>query len=239
MYNSPKFMPGSVYSDPCHQMKIRQLLSSTVIVNPRKGEFTEAARNRLEKDVDLLCQLFDGVDFEIFLSGGIGLAIRQESFYRYHKDIDLAIFVEDLPALAGYLSERGYQVVKRYFMTHLGPRFDLHIVAPFDIDQIGTKIPISKKIRGLKKGGPIRYRSSRVMVFDVFLWRRSAKGVIPVGYETIIPWDDFYPAAKVREGTHLLLPNINHKRHLPPRVSYQLIDYEKAGIRPIKDLLDD
>jgi hypothetical protein len=219
-------------------MKISEFLSSTIIVNPRKGKFNASTLKRLEEDVDQLCQLFREVDFEVFLTGGVGLAMHQDRFYRYHKDIDMAIFKEDLPKLSEYLNGRGYRVVKRYFMTHLSPRLDMHIVAPFDINRIGNEIPISKKIRGLQSGSRYRYRSSRVMIFDVFLWQRSGNGVVPVGYDTIIPWEDFYPATKARNDTNLLLPNINHKKHLPPRVRYQLIDYEVAGLNPIKNMLD-
>ena len=214
-------------------MKIREILSSTIVINPRKGPFNDSSLKWLEEDVDRLCLLFEDADFEVFLTGGIGLAMHQERFYRYHKDIDLAIFVEDLPALSAYLNGRDYRVVKRWFMTHLGARYDMHIVAPFDISQIGWKIPISKKIRGLQNGLFMRYRHSRAMIFDVFLWQKSEKGVIPVGYDTIIPWEDFYPATKAKSGTNLLLPNINHKKHLPPRVPSQLIDYEVAGINPV------
>ena len=207
-----------------------------ILVRRNKGSFNHIEDSNLQKDIDLLIALFEDAPCDVFLTGGVGLAFRSKEFYRFHKDIDLAIFKEDLEEFSRHLERNKYNLVKHRFMTHISPWHDLYGVTKVSASSIENYDTGRVKIRGLKLGAIFRIVRQRSEMFDIFLWEKSKNGVTTVGYNTTIPWEDFNPVSKISSNSRLQLPNINYKKYLAPRVSRQFVDFKQAGIDYNNDL---
>ena len=201
------------------------------LIRKNKGTANHEENKILQFDIELLLTLFEDAPCDVFLTGGVGLAIRSQEFYRFHKDIDLAIFEDDIEQFDRHLETMNYSLVKNFFMTHISPRYDLYAVKKIAASAIRNYGSGRVKVRGLKDGPGIRLVRRRSEIFDLFLWKKTKEGVATVGYNTTIPWKDFYPAQKLSENSQLRLPNINYKKYLAPRVPRQYIDFEQAGIQ--------
>ncbi len=219
----------------------KDILRSSILINRRNRKSTSpAALETLSEEVQNLAQLFIGAQCPVYLAGGVSMALHQDRFYRNHKDFDIAIFVDDLPTLASHLESRGYELVVRYFTTHISPWHNIQWVAPLDINRIGREEPGSVRVRGMKKNrNPIRYMNHRDTYFDIFFQSKLERGAFLHWPKVIIPWDDFFPAKPVIEGSSLLLPNLNHKKHLPVHVPRQVEDFLVANMEPLKERVPD
>ena len=200
-----------------------------LVIGGREKQYKGFSLDELKRDLAVLANLFSTIDFPLFLTGGVSISLQLNQFYRHHEDFDLGIFVEDLPKLKKYLPKIGYDLMRRYFMTHLTPWHDLHLLTSFLPEDLKRFPPGSSRIRIVKKQAIISNRK-RTEAFDLFLWQKSDEGVIPVKNENIIPWDDFYPAKKIFPGSNLLVPNIKHKKHLTPTSKRQMMDIQRAGL---------
>ena len=188
-------------------------------------------QSMIRAELEKLNHLFTGINCPVFLVGGVGLAVRTGHFYRNHKDFDLAIFSEDFEDLSVYLQSKGYQTVQRRFTTKISKdlNVDIYKRIPTIREQTQARSKIITKILYMNRARFFRIRS-RLDMMDLLLFEKTNQGVIAVGYETNIPWKDFYPLEKLSEDSMINLPNINYKKYFKPKTDRQLDDLEKVGL---------
>ena len=215
-------------------MKISDLRTLTWVIRPRNKKLKSDSIEYLKSDVNFLARLFEKSDFNIYLVGGVGMAIRGDSFYRNHRDLDVAIFNDDLDKLLIHLHSLDYRVMSKHFSTHISPWHNMQIVSRFDKNKNLRKDPNLLKVRVIKRGRALfRYARHRVDYFDVFFLGKTDQGVVLHGYDAIVPWEDFLPTQPITEESNLILPNINYKQYLPPKKKKEETDFEVAGIQPV------
>ena len=202
--------------------------------------FTKRSHNKkahdltnLEHEVKDLSRLFEGTSHNVFLIGGVGLALRNGGFSRDHKDFDIAIFIKDLPEITRLLTVQGFVLVRRKFFTHLFSFFDMQIVTSFDPDQIHISSKNRMRLRFLRRGPAIRMIRSRIEMIDIFLWDKNEKGVFSYAYNLQMPWDDVRPLHKINVNSGLVIPSQQNWKYFKPKSRVQKKDFERAGISEI------
>ncbi len=215
-------------------MKFKNILSLKGVLKPRHNHLNENSLDRLNNDVTAIFRLFQLADFNAYLVGGLGLAIRDDQFYRNHRDIDIAIFTEDFEKLINYLQDRNYRIMSRHLSTHISPWHNLQVVSNFDYTAAIGQDPAEWRIRVMRKGKSfVRFAGHRTDFLDIFFLGKTEDGVILHGYDAMVPWQDFLPVTQPVKDSALLLPNIRYKCYLPPISTREEIDFQKAGIQPI------
>ena len=96
----------------------------------RWGDWPEQLRG----DLSRLVALVDSGPTPVYLVGGLGLAVRSDSFYRNHADIDLAIDTADLPEFEEFLNTCSYRVVQAVFGMTITPWHRLDVTRPWPTD---------------------------------------------------------------------------------------------------------
>lgn len=172
----------------------------------RWGDWTSGLRADLER----LIALMDQSPTPVYLVGGLGLAVRSESFYRNHGDIDLAIDSADLPQFSDFLATCDYRVTRAVFGLNVSPwhRVDLtRPWAPSSAISEGTALRIQHERVGAGDG--------RTGLMDLLPFTRVSGGLQMHGYGTTVPVWDFFPAEPLGGSKNLMLPNTEYKWHLP------------------------
>ncbi len=169
-------------------------------------------RQDLRDDVTEVCRWADAGPVDLYLVGGLGLAVRGVEFYRNHADIDLAFFADDLPAFSAYLADSGYHWAQPVMSLPLSPWHRVDLARPLPDPATARPLRVSRH-------RPIGvWRAARRTDFmDVMVMRRHEAGVEMLGHDAVVPWDDFLPAVTVPGSRRLLLPNARYKQHLPAR----------------------
>ena len=205
-------------------------MGSTIIFTRRSHQKSIEDLIGLKQELGQLFKVFEGIDHQAFLIGGVGLALQNGEFYRDHKDFDVAVFAEELHIIARKIAEQGYKLVRRRFFTHLFSFLDLQIVSPFsanDIDQYSKK---RLRLRFLKKGNSMRFINKRLDMIDIFLWKKEKGGVYSYAYDILIPWRGVEPTLKRNTSSGLVVPCIDNWSYFEPKSTAQQLDFEKAGI---------
>ena len=206
-----------------------------IVVDYRQGKMKYRPFEALDSELKSLIRLFRGLECPVFLLGGIGLAIRKETFYRNHKDFDLGLFIEDFPEFYKFVLARGYDIVKRTFTTRLARDVDLQIFASIPKKNREHILRQNRKMRvAIKPWFPKLRIKGRLDMMDLMLFERTKDGVIACGYDIKIPWADFSPIKRISEESSVSLPNISYKRHFPVWTDDQRMDMELAGLKPIR-----
>ena len=214
-------------------MKFKSPPSLTFVLTSRNKCFTAETQACIYKDINKLKLIFKEVSSSVYLVGGIGMAIRKNHFYRNHRDLDIAIFTEDMVSFFEQMKSRGYRIFHKYCSGHVSPKHNLQVGSDISINKIRSFNPDKLKIR-LLRSGPSQFTniSQRTDFFDVFLLGKTSKGVVMHGYDAFTPWSDFYPLYPVIQGEKLMLPNINYKRYLYPQNEKENLDFRMAGLIP-------
>lgn len=206
----------------------------TFVITKRNKKLTLQTRPDILNDIRVLCDLIKGLPFNVYLVGGVGMAIRENQFYRNHRDLDIAIFTQDIEAFFSHMLSKGYRVLQKSVSGHISPKHNLQVTKDISIDHLMKHNPDLLKIRMLNAGrGLIKCVNHRTDFFDVFLLGETDKGVLLHGFNAITPWKDFKPSVPVRPGSNLLLPNLNYKRYLYPVKAKEMLDFKKAGLTPV------
>ena len=210
----------------------KKYLFPTLIFSLRNKRKRHDSFHRIRNDIAKMDRLFSHAPFEVYLVGGVGLAIRKEHFYRNHRDFDIAVFTDDLLALNQHLNQHGYTLVNKFFSGHVSPRYNLQLVTIPDIPSIPKKQYTSLKLRALADNGrKIRMLRQRIDYFDVFLLGPQKEGIKMLGYNTLVPWQDFLPVVPVLGHPTLTLPNKQYKAYLPVENSRMEKDLQLAGLQ--------
>lgn len=176
-------------------------------------------RQALHDDVATVRALVDAGPVEVYLVGGVGLALRSGHFYRNHADIDLAIFVDDLAAFAEHAAGHGYEWARPIAGVAVTPWRRLDVARPLTVPQDGLPgagLAEPCALRLVRRRNAVVHRIRRRPDFmDVMLLEARSDGVAMLGEGVVVPWSDFVPATAL--GRRLLLPNPQYKVHLPAR----------------------
>ena len=220
-------------------MNFRRIWPGSIIISRRSGSnLTPAKKSILEGEITDLFTLFEGMKGKIFLIGGVGLALIKGKILRNYKDFDLAVFDKDLSSATEHLKTKKYDLVRRVFLTHLGPGWDMEFVLPISLAELNKKNLLKQKLRFLKKGAAIRTIRHRTAIMDIFLWKEYEDGVYAPAYQTFMPWNHVKPYQKFSEKSSLLIPDKDNWRYITPKHDFQRTDYNSAGIKSIENKSD-
>lgn len=198
---------------------------------------------QLRSDLARLIALVDLGPTPVYLVGGLGLAVRSDTFYRNHGDIDLAVDTADLPEFSAFLHTCNYRLVRAVFGMSLSPWHRVDVTRPWSAADAGSDrcqdlagVESAAKQRGQVSAGagsqPQRVgenvalrvedqqtgaRVGRTGLMDLLPFSRGSDGLQLHGYGTTVPESDFFPALPVGNSRNLLLPNAAYKWHLPRR----------------------
>ena len=196
------------------------------VSRPRHRWRVGAWQEQLRQDLDLVRSWIDAGDVDVFLVGGLGLAVRSRRFYRNHADIDLAIFDDDLPAFTRNAGAAGYRWARPVAGMAVSPWHRVDLAR--DVPEPHPSAPLRlTRLRGSR----VERLLHRADFLDVMVLQRAYNGIALLGDDVVVPWEDFFPAVLVAGGRHLWLPNAAYKRHLPARWPRQRRDLRVAALR--------
>lgn len=202
-----------------------------ILSSLHRGKRT-ASLDEIRDDLKKLNEFFSEATFPLFLVGGIGMAVQRGRFFRYHRDLDIAIFRDDFEALYAYLSSREYSIIEKYFSAHVSPWLNLqggkqYIGKPTkeEADRLSFRVKSKTTL-------PFTYARRRMNYLDLFLLEKSNDGVYLLGYNRLVKWEDFEPYRPMLPGSKVLLPNINYKKQLQPVNEQERLDFEESKLKP-------
>ncbi|MAT60196.1 MAG: hypothetical protein CMH41_00830 [Micrococcales bacterium] len=185
----------------------------------------------LKDDLAELVALTDQVRVELCLVGGVGLAVRQQSFHRNHSDLDLAVFLSDLPAFLAGFESVGYRLYGAQAGLCISPWHRVDILRAISVDAVMAEPNryCLRLVRG-KKSNSVLYTRQRTDVMDLMTMDISNEGIVLHGYDRVVPHRDFFPLTKFSGSQYVCLPNIRYKSHLPAAWPRQRKDLAAVGL---------
>ncbi len=193
--------------------------------------FGDVDEEHLRRDLSLVAGLVCGCPRPVYLVGGIGMALRAGGFWREHRDVDLAVFLDDLGAFADHMAGRGYDVVNQWLGVQMTPRLRVHLTTELDWARVQDD-PGRLHLRLVPAWAKGFRRPTRTQYIDLFLLARETAGVRLLGYDVTVPEDDFFPSHPVPGHDCLRMPVARYKEYLPPTNAVQLRDMARAGLVP-------
>jgi len=150
---------------------------------------------------------------DIYLVGGIAVALANGGFRRNHRVIDLAIFDTDLNEFHRHAASRGYYFTKKMGYTHISHRHDLNIYSRITPEEMMDE-GYCKVL--LRKPAIVQNVRKKMDCFDLFLMRYAGESIYFIDQEKTIPHDEFFPARSypLENGTELLIPNLKYRPRL-------------------------
>ncbi len=77
------------------------------------GEYKEPTseqREKFEKRVERVSEIFDNADFQWYIDGAINISLYRNKLMRDHKDLDMSVFQEDLTKFGELLTKQGFGI---------------------------------------------------------------------------------------------------------------------------------
>lgn len=190
-------------------------------------------RGDLSRDLNEVVDLVDGARVPAYLVGGLGLAVRSDDFYRNHADVDLAVFLPELPQLLQRLAGAGYRLCAATAGFPISPWHRVDRFRPVTRDEVLAHPNdfCLRLVRGTASRGVI-FTSRRTDVIDLLLLSHQSDRIVLHGYDCDVPTADFFPDHPLASSSHLRLPNLRYKAHLPSAWPRQRQDLAVAGLAP-------
>jgi len=181
------------------------------LISPRKKFLDERASQQLNREIETLGEFVCGAGMDVYLVGGVAVALTVGNFYRNHSDFDLALFDRNLGDFYEYCSSRGYELVTRegFPSLHISPFHHLYVVSETDPRRALNKA--QTRLRILLKGeGLVRMLRSRTDYIDLFLLQERGRYIRSAEYGVDIPKEEFFPVQNfsVKNGFRLSVPNL-------------------------------
>jgi len=204
----------------------------------RYAEVSPERKAEIEKDLGELGELMAGADFGWWLDGAINVSLYQEdgNFIRDHKDVDMSISVDNLPALEKQLYARGSAIVyvdrDRYTETERC----LEIVSA---DEIKERNLGKLQIVRLNADGKISSNSDQLNFIDLHVLQRGADGSVTIPYSGVTFPKEYF------ETNHTHVAKNGRSIHLshPAIVAYHKVesgrDYDFSDITLMRGMLSD
>jgi len=196
------------------------------------GEYrkpTPEQKERLEKRLERLSEIFENADFQWYLDGAINISLYKDEQIRDHKDLDISVFREDLAKLNELLAEQDFTIFVNY--EENGKR----LMRKITVEELAT---LEKPDLSICKTGPdgkIQRNTEDPFNFvDLHIHSKDAEGNTVVFYNgATLPKEFFNPVKKkLPNGKEINLsqPAIVAYHKLHSDRPYDLTDLEK--LRP-------
>jgi len=81
------------------------------------GEYKEPTpeqKERFERRVERVSEIFENADFQWYLDGATNISLYRDKQIRDHKDLDISVFQEDLAKLDELLAKQGFGIFINY-----------------------------------------------------------------------------------------------------------------------------
>lgn len=79
-----------------------------------RRQATKSEREKMDKNIEKLSELFEKADFNWSVDGALGISLLKGEYIGAHKDIDISLEHADLPRIEDYLQQRGYGLFLSY-----------------------------------------------------------------------------------------------------------------------------
>jgi hypothetical protein len=184
----------------------------------------------LKEDINHLGAFLKGTDVDVYLVGGVAVALEEGKFHRNHRDFDLAIFSKDLENFYAYLKSKGYCFIRKNSYTHISPRYDLNLISEISPEKINNKQGHFKVLQRTPR--IIKKVKNRMDYFDLFLLEDREDWIYLTANGVNVPRDEFFPARSypLENGTELLIPNLKYRSRILTR-------YKKAYLPTLAEEL--
>ncbi len=188
-------------------------------------------RGDLNRDLSEVVDLVDGAGVPAYLVGGLGLAVRSDDFYRNHADVDLAVFLPELPQLLQRLAGVGYRLCAATAGFPISPWHRVDRFRPLSVGEVMANPDggCLRLVRSNTESGML-FTSRRTDVIDLLLLSQRAERIVLHGYACDVPRTDFFPDRPMANSRYLRLPNLQYKAHLPSAWPRQRQDLAVAGL---------
>ena len=188
-------------------------------------------RGDLTRDLSEVVDLVDGAGVPVYLVGGLGLAVRSDDFYRNHADLDLAVFLPELPQLLQRLADAGYRLCAATAGFPISPWHRVDRFRPVTVGEVMSD-PDAGCLRLVRSNAEtgVFFTSRRTDVIDLLLLSHRSDRIMLHGYDCDVPRTDFFPDHPMASSSYLRLPNLRYKAHLPSSWPRQRQDLAAAGL---------
>jgi len=196
------------------------------------GEYKEPTpeqKERFEKRVERVSEIFEDADFQWYLDGATNISLYKDKQIRDHKDLDMSIFQEDLAKLDELLTRQGFGIFVNY--DENGKR----LMRKVTVEELATLEKPDLSICKIGSDGKIQRETEDPFNFvDLHVHNRDAEGNGVIFYNGVtLPKEFFEPLKKeLPNGKEINLsqPAIVAYHKLHSNRPYDLTDLQK--LRP-------
>ena len=194
-----------------------------------RREPTEREREKMDKSLSALGQLFEGTGIRWQLDGALNISLMRGEYIGIHKDLDVSIEADEMTLLEKKLGERGYGLFLSYLKDPEQPRGKKvmeRVSAAMFLDAAEKDHGRHPMIAAVDAKGLIR-EVGDLNFIDTHVVRRVDGD--PIGWHGVrLPQDWYEPVSTPFQGTELLLSK-------PAKVAYFKLhgtrSYDKTDLK--------
>lgn len=159
------------------------------------GEYKEPTpeqKERFEKRVERVSEIFENADFQWYLDGATNISLYRDKQMRDHKDLDMSVFQEDLTKLDELLAGQGFGIFVNY--DENGKRLMRKVTA----EELATLEKPDLSICKIGSDGKIQRETEDPFNFvDLHIHSKDAEGNAVIFYNgATLPKEFFEPVKK-------------------------------------------
>ncbi len=200
-----------------------------------QGPTTER-KIEIEKRLNDLGELMEGAEFGWWLDGAINISLLQGdgSFIRDHKDVDMSISVENLPALEKQLATRGYTIIFSDRTRYTETQRCVEVVSAVEIAERALS---ELQIARINPNGMINNEHDKLNFIDLHIIVSNEDGTKTIPYSGTTFPAEYFAHGRIYTTTSGRLVNLSH----PALVAYHKIEtgrnYDLTDITLLKEHL--
>jgi hypothetical protein len=155
-------------------------------------EPTPEQKERFEKRIERVSEIFENADFQWYLDGATNISLYRDKQIRDHKDLDMSIFQEDLAKLDELLARQGFGIFINY--DENGKR----LMRKVTTEELTTLEKPDLSICKIGPEGKIQRETQDLFNFvDLHIYSKDAEGNAVIFYNgATLPKDFFEPVKK-------------------------------------------
>ena len=159
------------------------------------GEYKEPTpeqKEKFEKRVERVSEIFENADFQWYLDGATNISLYRDKLMRDHKDLDMSVFQEDLTKLDELLAGQGFGIFVNY--DENGKRLMRKVTA----EELTTLEKLDLSICKIGPDGKIQRETEDPFNFvDLHVHSKDAEGNAVIFYNgATLPKEFFDPVKK-------------------------------------------